>query len=205
MKSHNIQSDISTIKTAVIFALGYFLLFDTSIIMYKYTYYKGGAELAFVELLKESIYIIVMLIATFIGFSVNNILFKIYSLFLYTTGALVSYFIYTMNVLPTKQIVKTFFDVESVEAYELVSIKLVIWIILSIWVCIYLLRKFDAKPNPNKLSVVVMFLLFILSIANIITPFYRVFTTHLPVNYLHNSYYYFLERYSASRARHNIS
>lgn len=196
MKSHNIQSDISTIKSAMVLALGYFVLFDTSILLYKYSYYKGGAELAFLELLKESLYVYVMLTFSFIGFSINNVLFKVYALFLYSTGALASYFVYTIKVLPSKQIVKAFFDVESVEAYELVSIKLVIWVILSIWACIYLLKKFNPKQNSNKFSIVVMFMLFILSIANIITPFYRVFTTYLPINYLNNSYHYFLERFS---------
>lgn len=196
MKSHNIQSDISTIKSAMILALGYFVLFDTSILLYKYTYYKGGAELALVELFKESLYVFVMLSFSFIGFSINNILFKVYALFLYTTGALTSYFVYTMKILPTKQIVKAFFDVESVEAYELVSIKMVIWIILSIWACLYLLRKYDPKQNSNKFSIVIMFMLFILSIANVITPFYRIFTSYMPVNYLHNSYHYFLDRFS---------
>lgn len=198
MKSHNLQSDMLIIKRALIFALSYFILFNTSIILYKYSYYKGGAEAAFIELGKESIYILFMLTISFLGFSLNNILFKIYSLFLFGSGALVSYFIYTMKILPTKAIVKAFFDVESVEAYELVSIKLILWIIVSIWACIYLLRKFDGKENSNNASMIIMFLLLILSIANIITPFYRVFNTYLPINYMHNSYHYFLKRFNAT-------
>lgn len=196
MKSHNIQSDMSTIKSAFIMSLGFFVLFNTSILLYKYSYYKSGAEKAFIELFKESLYILVMLTISFIGFSINNMLFRIYSIFLYASGALTSYFVYTMKILPTKQIVKAFFDVESVEAYELVSIKMVAWLILSIIACIYLLKKFEAKQNSNKASIAIMFIFFILSIANIITPFYRVFTTYLPINYLHNSYHYFLDTFS---------
>lgn len=196
MKSHNIQSDMSTIKRAFIFSLSFFLLFNTSIIIYRYGYFKGGNGLAIVELLKESIYIIIMLTCSFLGFSINNILFKTYALFMFVTGALASYFTYSMNILPTKQIVKSFFDVESVEAYELVSLKLVIWVIISIYACLYLLRKYDAKPSSSKLSTVTMFMLFILSIANIITPFYKIFTNYMPINYLHNSYHYFLDRFA---------
>lgn len=198
MKSHNLQSDISIIKRALIFALCYFVLFDTSIILYKYSYYKGGAEAAFMELGKESLYILLILTISFLGFSINNVLFKIYSMFLFVSGALVSYFVYTMKILPTKAIVKAFFDVESIEAYEIVSIKLILWIIVSIGACLYLFKKFDAKENSNNTSMIIMFLFLVLSIANIITPFYRVFTTYLPINYMHNSYHYFLNRFSAA-------
>jgi len=115
---------------------------------------------------------------------------------LYITGALVSYYVYVLKVLPNKHIVKAFFDVESVEAYELVSIKLIIWILISCAICVYLLRKYNAADPSNSLSRFVCFVLLFASIANVITPFYRVFTGYLPINYLHNSYEYFLHKFT---------
>ncbi|MGV2432500.1 MAG UNVERIFIED_CONTAM: sulfatase-like hydrolase/transferase [Rickettsiaceae bacterium] len=181
----------------MVIALVYFLLFNSSILIYKYSYYKAGASLALIELSKESLYIFIMLCLSLLGFSINNMLFKIYSIFLYSTGALVSYYVYAMKILPTKQVVKAFFDVESVEAYELVSIKMIGWVILSIVICLYLLKMLEAQETKNKISKGIICLLFILSIANIITPFYRVFQTYLPINYLNNSYHYFIDRYTS--------
>jgi glucan phosphoethanolaminetransferase (alkaline phosphatase superfamily) len=195
MKSINLQSDISIAKRALVLAIVYFLLFNSAMLLYKFSYYKAGNSLAFAELSKESLYILVMLFLSFLGFSINNILLKIYSIFLYSTGAFVSYYIYAMKILPTKQMVKAVFDVESLEAYELVSIRMILWVIISIVICIYLLRKFDTKDVANKFIKFLLFILFISSIANIITPFYRLFTSHLPINYLHNTYHYFLGRF----------
>ncbi len=199
MKLLRMQSDLSIIKRALVLSLGYFILFNTSVLLYKYSYYKAGESLALAELCKESLYVCLMLFLSFLGFSINNILFKIYSLFLYLTGAFVSYYIYAMNILPTKHMVKAFFDVESVEAYELVSIKMIAWVVICLAVCIYLLRRFDAKETSNSLSKALLYLFFIASIANVITPFYRVFNSYLPIEYLHNSYHYFLERFSSHK------
>jgi glucan phosphoethanolaminetransferase (alkaline phosphatase superfamily) len=204
MKSMNLQSDISIAKRALVLTAVYFLLFNGSMLLYKFSYYKAGNSLAFVELSKESLYVLVMLFLSFLGFSINNILLKIYSIFLYSTGAFVSYYIYAMKILPTKQMVKAVFDVESLEAYEVVSLKMILWVIISLVICIYLLRKLDTKEISSKVTKFLLFILFIGSIANIITPFYRVFTSHLPINYLHNTYHYFLDRFDI-RDRADIS
>jgi|GEM_PF-4103290 len=194
MKSHNIQSDISTLKRALLFALVYFVLFNSSVVLYN----TDNGHLPLTEIGYECLYVYIMLTLNFVGFSINNVLFAIYSVFIYSTGALASYFIYSSGTLPTKRVIADFLDISSLFEYDLISIKLVLWLILSIWLCIYLLKKYDAKPNQNKASVVTIFMLFILSIANIITPFMQEFKTYLPVNYLHNSYHYFLDSYSIS-------
>ena len=196
MKPSLPQLDTSVLKQAFILTLVYFLLFDTSILLYKYDHYKAGKELAYAELFKESCYVFLMIFAGFAGFSINNILLKIYAFFLYASGALVSYYIYALKIIPNKQIVKAFFDVESVEAYEHVSIKLIAWIMITCSICIYILRKYNSKDPAGRFSKFLCFVLLFCSIANIATPFYRVFTSHLPINYLHNSYEYFLNKFT---------
>lgn len=195
MKLPRIQSDMSIIKRAFVLAVVYFLLFDTSILTYKYAYYKAGEMTAFVELFKESLYIIIMLFFSFLGFSINTPTFITYSVFLYATGAFVSYYTYAMKILPTKQMVKATLDVEFMEAYELVSTKMLAWVLFSLLICYFLLKRFTAKDLKNKVAGTLLFMFFILSIANIITPFYRVFNSYYPIQYLHNSYHYFLEKY----------
>ena len=196
MKSPLAQLDTSVIKQAFILSIVYFLLFDTSILLYKYDHYKAGEEIAYAELFKESCYVFLMIFASFVGFSINSILLKIYAFFLYASSALVSYYIYSLKILPNKQVVKAFFDVESVEAYEIVSIKLIAWILAACAICIYLLRKYNAKDPSSGLSKFICFVLLFASIANVITPFYRLFSTYLPVNYMHNSYEYFLHKFT---------
>ncbi len=196
MKPSLPQLDTSVLKQAFMLTLGYFLLFDASILLYKYDHYKAGHSLAYAELFKESCYVFLMIFAGFVGFSINNILLKIYAFFLYASGAMVSYYIYAQKILPNKHIVKAFFDVESVAAYEHVSIKLIAWILIGCAVCVYILRKYNANDPNSNFSKFLCFVLLFASIANIATPFYRVFTSHLPINYLHNSYEYFLHKFT---------
>ena len=139
-----------------------------------------------------------MIFAGFIGFSVNNILFKIYSFFLYITGSFVSYYIYDNKLLPSKNAVKAFFNVDSINAYELVSLYMICWVVVSCLLCIYLLQKYETKNTPSNAFSGICYILLFVSIANIITPFYRVFNSYLPINYLHNSYDYFLKKSSKS-------
>jgi len=194
MKPLHNQLNISMIKQAFILSLVYFLLFNTSIILYKYSFYKSADYLAFAELYKEAIYVYLMIFIGFLGFSINDILLKAYSLFLYFTGAFVSYYIYTMKILPNKHMVKAFFDVESVEAYELVSLKLIAFIVISLSICGFLLKRYSTQSPQGTCGKTILFFLMILSIANIITPFYRVFSSYLPINYLNNTYYYFYDK-----------
>lgn len=199
MKPSMPQLDMSVIKQAFMLTIVYFLLFDSAMILYKYNHYKAGSSLAYVELFKESIYVLLMIFVGFVGFSINNVLLKIYAFFLYASGAMVSYYIYALKIIPNQQIVKAFFDVESVEAYEHISIKLVLWIIIGCAACIYILRKYNTKDPVGSFSKFLCFIMLFWSIANIITPFYRVFTSHLPINYLHNSYEYFLHKFTPHR------
>lgn len=190
MKSHNLQSDISFIKRAFILAIAFSLLFNTSVIMYKHS---QGSD--FGDLFWENIYVIIMLGLSFLGFSINNMLLKIYAYIIYVTGAMTSYYIYFEDILPTKKRIGNFFAVDSLDDYDNLSLKLVLWVIFSIWVCFYLLKRFDAKDNSNKLSMGVMFTLLILSIANVITPFCKDCLIYLPLEYLHNGYHYLLNEF----------
>lgn len=193
MKSHNLQSDISYIKRAFILSLAYCVLFNSSVFIYKYS---QGSD--FDELFWEGIYVGGMLGISFLGFSINNMLLKVYSYFLYVTGAIASYYIYFENILPTKRHVGNFLSIGSIDDYDNLSLKMVLWVIFSIWACFYLLRKFDAKDNSNRLSVGLMFVFLILSIANIITPFCKDCIHYLPLEYLNNGYHYLLNEYVVS-------
>lgn len=190
MKSHNLQSDISYIKRALVLSIGYFVLFNTSVVMY-----KSAQGSSFGDLFWEGFYISAMLALSFLGFSINNMLLKVYSYFLYVTGAMTSYYIYFEDIMPTKKRIGNFFEVDSIDDYDNLSLKMVIWVIFSIWACFYLLKRFDAKDNSNRISVGLMFVFLILSVANIITPFCKDCMLYLPLEYLHNGYYYLFNEY----------
>lgn len=190
MKTKLPKPDQGIIIQSLILAFIYFALFNTAILIYEFNNIKGDFISQFD--FNQSLYVFLMIFLTFIGFSINNVLFKIYTIFLYFTGALVSYYIYFMDILPDYKAIETFFNLDS---YEMVSIKLILWILFALALCAYLLSKLTPKEPIALSSKLLCYLFLFLAIANIITPFHSSFKHYLPINYLHNAYEYFLSRY----------
>lgn len=195
------QLDISLIKISLIFALIYCMLFNSAVFIYKFDYYKVTAFKAILELGKDFVYIYLTLFIFFFGLTINRVVFILGSLFLFLTGALASYYLYFFRIAPTTEIIHAFFGTELNEAYELASIKLIVWLLFSIFVCIYTIRHFKLNNTSLFVTKLLSALCLLLLLNSIIAPPYRILTSYFPIQYLHNSYLYF---FKAQQLSHKI-
>lgn len=77
------QLDVALVRTALIFALIYCLMFNTSVVLYKYEYYQVSFVSAIFELLKQFIYTYITVFIFFFGFAIHRLIFIIGSIFLF--------------------------------------------------------------------------------------------------------------------------
>jgi len=180
--------DTKLLKLSAVLAFIYCLLFNSAILIYKFDYYKASIFRGILELSKDFCCIYIFSFIAFFGLSVHKLTLKFGAGFLFITSAIASYYIYFYKIIPTKQVMGSFFSTDLNEVYELFSIKLMIWIIFSLFTCFYTLKTFavsDTKSFVTKLLSAACLLIFVY---NIITPSFKVLKSYFPVQYSHNTY-----------------
>jgi glucan phosphoethanolaminetransferase (alkaline phosphatase superfamily) len=185
------QLDTSFIKTSLSFALIYCLFFNSSVALYKFDYYKVSIVRALFELLKDFVYVYISIVILFVGLGLHRALFIAGSILLFLTGAVASYYLFFFKIAPTTMMMPAIFGTHPSEAYELLSIRLIVWIIFSIFICVYSLKHFDIQTPKLFLMRILSAICLLLTINNVISPYSRVLNTYFPLQYLHNSYKYF--------------
>jgi glucan phosphoethanolaminetransferase (alkaline phosphatase superfamily) len=178
------------IKAAALLSLVYCLLFNSSIILFKFDYYKADLAFGVLELLKDFIQIFIANFIIFLGLSLTRPLFIVGSLFLFFTGAISSYSIFFFKIFPTKQIIRALFENEVSESVEILSVRVVIWVIFALLISLRLSIK-----TKTKQSIILPSICLVIFISNIIMPQYKVLRSYFPIQYLHNSYLYYLDKF----------
>ncbi|WP_341748293.1 phosphoethanolamine transferase [Candidatus Tisiphia endosymbiont of Dascillus cervinus] len=191
--------DSKLIKLSLVFSFIYCLLFNSAVIVYKFSYYKFTFFKAILELSKDSIYICFTCFIIFFGLTIHRLVFIIGAIFLFVTGAIASYYLYLFKISPTKEMMGSFFSTDFNEVYEIVSIRLIVWLIFSIATCIYTMKHFsilDSKLFVTKLLAAICLLI---TINNIIMPQFNLLRGYFPIQYLHNTYLSLNNKRSAMR------
>ncbi|MDG1436428.1 MAG: phosphoethanolamine transferase [Rickettsiaceae bacterium] len=183
--------DIALFKNALSFALIYCVLFNSSVFIYKFEYQQADILKAILELVKDFVYLVVTLTIFFLGLSLNRKLFIVGSLILFITGALASYYLFFFSIAPTRNMMPALFGTNSTEVYELLSARLLAWLIFSVGMCIYSIKHFNVQPAKTFFTRVLSAVCLLLVVVNVITPKYSFLKTYYPVQYLHNVYTYF--------------
>jgi glucan phosphoethanolaminetransferase (alkaline phosphatase superfamily) len=181
-------------KNLLAFSVAYFILCNTASLLYRFSIYQSeGSFLPALELMKDSVYILIFLCILFVGLSINNIFFRITSLFLFVSGAIASYYLYLFKIQPSVRVLTAVFNVQSRDFIELINVKLFLWVSFVIVVWYFLTKKYIFYPQ--KLGGYIFAILCLLvSIHNFIDPYYRVLRTYFPSQYLNNFYIYTLDR-----------
>ncbi len=180
--------DTKLIKLSAILAFIYCLLFNTAIMIYKFDYYKATIFRGILELSKDFCYIYIFSFIAFFGLSIHTLVLKIGVGFLFITSAIASYYIYFFKINPTKQVIGSFFSTDLNEVYELVSIKLIIWIIFCLFSCFCTLKSFAAENSKSFVTKLLSAACLLIFVYNIITPSFKILKNYCPIQYLHNSY-----------------
>ncbi len=186
------QLDKNRLKVAFYLALAYNTLFNSSVVIFKFNYYQADIFRAILELSKDFVCVLTFLFIIFLGLSFNKFVLIFSALFLFISGAIASYYLYFWGILPTKEMINNLFNTHFQEAYELVSMKLLLWLFFSILSLWYILKRaVFAKQNST-----IALICFIGLVLNIITPQYKILNNYFPIQYLHSSYKYFAKNFT---------
>lgn len=183
--------DGAQIKSSIKFAFIYCVLFNSAVFINNFQYYQADIFYGILEVVKDFIYLQIILFVIFFGLGISRILFIFSSLSLFITGAAASYYLFFYSIAPTAGFMPVLFGTNETEVFELLSVKLVSWIAFSIFVCLYGIKYWgtSSKLLLNK-AISVLFLYFLAF--NIVTPKYSILNRYFPTQYLHNSYEYFM-------------
>ena len=197
--------DINLIKASLIFALLYCVLFNFAVFIYKFQYVQSDILIVIMELTKDFVYNIVVLFIIFFGLTVYRLLFIIASVFLFVTGALASYYLFFFSISPTLSIMPSIFGTDSTEVYELVSARLIVWLVFSVAICIYSVNYFKIQTTKLFFTRILSAVCLLIVLNNIIAPKFSFVRSYFPIQYLHNSYLYFFGQVEEEYIKTDIS
>jgi len=183
--------DSNLIKSSFVFAIIYCLLFNSAVTIYKFSYYQADILPAILELVKDFIYNLIVLFVFFFGLSVHRIAFIAGSLFLFITGAFASYYLFFFSVAPTAAMMPTIFGTHPTEVGELLSARIIVWVIFSVSICLYSIKYFNIQTTKSFLTRILSAVCLLIIVMNIISPRFSFLKTYFPMQYLHNSYVFF--------------
>lgn len=188
------QIDNNILKLAFITSFIYILLFNSPIFIYKFNNYNSSIFKIILELGKDFIYIYIALFITFFGLTSHYLIFFCGGFFLFFTGAIVSYYIFFLEKLPNYTMVEAFYNEHLFIAYEHLNIKLMAWLIFTIFVYLYTIRYFKVANTNLFLTRILSAACLLLTVNFIISPPNQIFKNYLPYQYLHYSYLYFSKK-----------
>lgn len=197
--------DTRLITLSLTFAFIYLCLFNSAVFSYKFGYYKVTFFKAILELTKDAVYIYLFTFIIFLGLTIQRLVFIIGTILLFITGAVASYYLYYFKISPTKEMMGSVFSTHFNELYEIISIKLLLWLGFSLFICIYPIKYFsfaNSKLFSHKLLSAVCLLI---TINNIFIPQFKLLCQYFPLQYLHNSYLYLSMNSKIAASHENIN
>jgi len=197
--------DINLIKASLVFAILYCVLFNSAVFIYKFQYVQSDILQALLELTKDFVYNLVVLYIIFFGLTVYRWLFIIAALFLFITGALASYYLFFFSISPTLSIMPSIFGTDSTEVYELVSARVIVWLVFSASICIYSIKYFNIQTTKLFFTRISAAVCLLIVINNIIAPKFSFVRSYFPIQYLHNSYIHFFGQTEEDYIKEDIS
>lgn len=180
---------VQAFKAPAIFAFIYGVVFNAPIILMRFSYFKADIFPGILELSKEFLYIYIANFILFYGLSVTRFTFFAGAIFLFVTGAMASYSVFFFKVFPTEHVIRAMFENEVSETVELLSLKLIFWLLFAVAISIFIFLRFKSSSS-KEIKIFPLIMLAIFSY-NIIRPKYKVLTLYFPIQYLHNAYSYF--------------
>lgn len=183
--------DINLIKISFLFAIIHCLLFNSAIYNNKFHHISSSIVTAIIELVKDFTFDLATLFVIFFSLTVFRSLFIGSSVFLFITGALASYYLYFFSISPTLSMMPSIYGTNLTEINELVSARLIVWLVFSASICLYSINHFKVQVSKLYFNKLLSSICLVIVISNIISPKFGYMKTSFPIQYLHNSYKYF--------------
>ena len=188
---NHINFDI--VKSALFIALIYCVLFNVTLVISDFQYYKSRPLFAVIEISKNFSLNYLTVALLFFCLHISCLSLYIGSIFLFITGAICSYYFSVIKAQASYEMIKSVFESNLTEASEHTSLRLILWMIINAIIAFIIVKK-----RPHKKANIFTSILMIAALAiycyNIQTPKYRALTNYFPKKYLHNSFNYFRDK-----------
>ncbi len=179
------------------FTLAYLLLINGPILYSDFLAYKSVPFLAILEILKNSLYIFAAIFALFYGLSLTKSLFVAGTFLLFLASSFGIYYISEFGIQITPEIINIMAYNEPEDAFELVGIRVILWMIFVISIWYYLARRYMmlCKNDASKYYFDKIFPLILLafSIFFMAQPEFKLYKHFLPWQAT-NSFALFLQK-----------
>jgi glucan phosphoethanolaminetransferase (alkaline phosphatase superfamily) len=184
------QIDSNLVELAALLSLIFCLLFNTPVILNKYSLYKATFSKAMIELTKDFLIIYAVVFVLFFGLCIRKSVLYTGTFILFLSGAFASYYVYNFNLSITRENIRAAFENDVGEIYEMLSLQVILWSVFSLFIGIYTILHYKYQETKNYFSKILIVGCFIISLYNIVAPQYRIFTAYFPYKYLNASYLY---------------
>ena len=185
------QLDTNLIKISAIMAILYCLLFNTPVFLHNFKHLERSFARGTIEFAQDFTLLYLFLLIMFFGLTMHKLVFIIGTLVLFISGAIASYNLFFHFNMPSKANVRHFFSIEPGEVTEVISIRLLIWIIFSILIAVYTIRHFKVETTSIFFTRLLSAICLFFTLNCIISPPYKILKSYFPILYLHNTYQYF--------------
>lgn len=183
--------DQNSLKASLSFAIIYCLMFNGSIFFYKFNNYNVGTASLLFMIAQDFLFTTTALFVFFFGFTLHDLLFRLFSLAMFATGAFVSYHMYAYEANLTQRLITSLYGNNIIESYKFLSIRLVIWVIFSIGICYSAIRHFKVGTPPQFFTKLLCGLCLFLFANCIISPPFEFLEEYFPTQHLNSLYQFY--------------
>lgn len=187
------QLEFERLRSVALISLVYCVLFNSAVVLYKFDYLQATFLAAIIELVKQFFYSYVAAFIMFLGFNITPWMFVFASYVLFLTSAPLSFYLYAYKVVPNYDVIKSAFDTNAQEAWELMSFPVLLWVAVCAAICWHFVKKCTVKSPLLFTMKVITTICFIFTLYNFTSPVYKVLGDYFPTQYVNSSYRYMLE------------
>lgn len=179
------------------FTLAYLLLINGPILYGDFLTYKSVPFLAILEILKNSLYIFTAIFALFYGLSLTKSLFVAGTFLLFLASSFGVYYISEFGIQITPEIINIMAYNELEDAFELVGIRVILWMIFVSFIWYYLARRYvilcENGASKYSFDKILPLIILALSIFFMAWPEFKLYKHFLPWQAT-NSFALFLQK-----------
>lgn len=170
--------DIATIKSCFAVSIIYFLMFNSSVVIYKFHQLNISILHKIFELSKDIITTNLVLCVFFLGFTIHRYIFLLASAILFFTASIASFFLFTKD---------GYFNFNNLSSnlYSVMNVRLYIWCIFSMGLWLYTTKSFKIESDSGFISKTLSAICLFIFVNSIISD--QCFFSHdyFPMQYLH--------------------
>lgn len=179
--------DQQSLKASFAFAIIYSLMFNSSVIVYKFNHYNIGAASLLFMLARDFLFSTVALFVFFFGLTLHTRFFQVLMIILFISGAFASYHMYAYEATISRRLLTSFYE----NSDRILNVRLIVWMIFSLGVCYSAIKHFKVQTPPQFFTKLLCAFCLFLFVNCIISPPFDFLEDYFPTQFLNSCYLYF--------------